>query len=115
MLLSWITFAKRPLTIAEAAQALYIQNALRELSMPGYVIPKVTVNPEAEWTLTSVCGGMIVGVVEKNITFLHFAHRTARKFLKKYLLVEFREACSIMTEVCLRCLSTDLSNHQKKG
>ncbi|KAF5974836.1 nacht ankyrin domain-containing protein [Fusarium coicis] len=104
MLLSWITFAKRPLTIAEATQALYIQNALRELSMSGYVIPKVTVSPEAEWSLTSVCGGMIVGVVEKNITFLHFAHRTARKFLKKYLLVEFQDACSIMTEVCLRCL-----------
>ncbi|KAM0196841.1 hypothetical protein ACHAPI_005722 [Fusarium lateritium] len=104
MLLSWITFAKRPLTIAEATQALYIQNASRELNMSGYVIPKVTLSREAEWTLTSVCAGMVVGVVEKKTTFLHFAHRTAKEYLKKNLLVECRDAYSLMTEVCLRCL-----------
>lgn len=104
MLLSWITFAKRPLTIAEATQALYIQNASRELNMSGYVIPKVTLNREAEWTLTSVCAGMVVGVVEKKTTFLHFAHRTAKNYLKKNLLVECQDTYSLMTEVCLRCL-----------
>jgi ankyrin repeat protein len=104
MLLSWITFAKRPLTIAEATQALYIHNALRELNMSGYAVPKVTLSRDAEWALTSVCAGMVVGVVEKNTTFLHFAHRTAKSYLKKYLLDECRDAYSLMTEVCLRCL-----------
>ncbi|KAF4990846.1 hypothetical protein FGRMN_8227 [Fusarium graminum] len=104
MLLAWIAFAKRPLTIAEATQALYIQNAALDLDIAGSVLPKISTTIETEWALTSVCAGMVVGVVENNTTYLHFAHSSAEQHLKDGLLARSQNTYSLMTEVCLRCL-----------
>ncbi|KAF4947314.1 hypothetical protein FSARC_14009 [Fusarium sarcochroum] len=103
-LLTWIVFAKRPLTVTEATQVLAIQDASSDSHSSRLMIPKASATSQTEWDLTSVCAGMVVGVVEKKTTFLHLAHSTAEQHLKESLLARSQDAHSTLTEVCLRCL-----------
>lgn len=78
--LTWLVFAKRELTIDELAHAIKIQNNSAAIQSETMMLPKGSILPSTELTLTTACVGIVV--VDEKSKIVRLAHNTAEKYLR---------------------------------
>jgi Ankyrin repeats (3 copies) len=92
--LSWITYAKKPLTTAELRHALAVKDS--EGKLDEDFIPNVEI-------LDSVCAGLVT--IEKNSDIIQLVHYTTQEYFKR--TSSFPNAETDMTVTCVTYLSFD--------
>ncbi|SPJ73909.1 related to ankyrin [Fusarium torulosum] len=95
--LSWITCAKRPLTISEIQHALATKRGKRELD-PGD-LPQIA-------DIVSVCAGLVTGDEQSDI--IRLAHYTTQQYFNNKQDELFPNVESDITTTCLTYLSFDV-------
>ncbi|KAF1996906.1 ankyrin repeat protein, partial [Amniculicola lignicola CBS 123094] len=95
--LSWITFAKRPLTTAEICSALAVEPGEAELDPEN--------KPDAE-DLVSVCAGLVV--IDPESAVIHLVHYTTQEYCER-ILDEWNPRAQLdITLTCLNYLCLDV-------
>src|SRR5438045_2939678 len=95
--LSWITYAQRPLTILELQHALAVE--------PGE--PKLDEENLSDIEdLVSVCAGLVT--VDQESSIVRLVHLTAQEYFERIRLKRFPNAQSKITTTCLTYLSFDV-------
>ncbi|KAL5378431.1 hypothetical protein DPSP01_009188 [Paraphaeosphaeria sporulosa] len=95
--LSWITYARRPLTTAELCCALAVERGESELD-PDNV-------PDIE-DLLSVCAGLVV--IDKESAIVRLVHYTTQEYFKRISETWYSGAALHIALTCLTFLSFDL-------
>lgn len=99
--LLWISFAVRPLMLAELLEALAVEPETRELDDS---------NMPYEELLTSVCAGLVV--IDKNTEVVRLVHYSAQEYFKRIRLMKFPTA---QTDIARTCLTYLLFDDFKEG
>jgi ankyrin repeat protein len=94
--LSWVTHAKRPITIAELRHALAVRDGAVELD--ANFIPEVE-------TLVSICAGLIT--VDEQSDIIRWIHYTTQKFFERTWILWAPHAQVDIARVCLTYLLFD--------
>lgn len=94
--LSWITYAKRPLTTSELQHALAVE--VGEPKLDNENLPEIG-------DMVSVCAGLVT-VDESNI--IRLFHYTTQEFFERTQKVWFPKAEADIANVCITCLSFDI-------
>jgi ankyrin repeat protein len=92
--LSWITYAKRPLTISELQHALAVEDGESELDEDNL--------PEIE-DMVSVCAGLVTVDEESNI--IRLIHYTTQEYFERTRGILFPNAEADITTTCITYLS----------
>ena len=92
--LSWITFAKRPLTTAEICCALAVESNEAELDPDN--------KPDVE-DLVSVCAGLVV--IDQESAFIRLVHYTTQEYFERTSSYFHPPAQLLIAETCLTYLS----------
>jgi ankyrin repeat protein len=92
--LSWITCAKRPLTITELQYALAVEDSDSELDTDNL--------PEIE-DMVSVCAGLVT--VDKESNIIRLIHYTTQEYFKQTRRRLFPKAEADITTICVTYLS----------
>ena len=92
--LSWITFAKRPLTTAEICCALAVESDEAELDPEN--------KPDVE-DLVSVCAGLVV--VDQESAIIRLVHYTTQDYFEKTNPYFYPDPQLLIAETCLTYLS----------
>jgi hypothetical protein len=92
--LSWITCAKRPLTVAELQHALAVETGEPELDNDNI--------PEVE-AMVSVCAGLVT--VDDESSIIRLVHYTAQEYLERKQNLWLPDAETEITSVCVAYLS----------
>jgi ankyrin repeat domain-containing protein 50 len=95
--LSWVSYALRPLTLEELQHALAIK--IGESKLDGRKIPD-------EEEITPVCAGLLI--VEHESRTVRFTHYTAEDYFKRVRETRFPTAQTIIVGTCLTYLSFDV-------
>ena len=95
--LSWISFALRPLTVTELRQALAVELGSRELDKSG--LPALT-------RLVSVCAGLVA--VDRQSQIIRPVHETTQIYFERNRLKLFPRAQQEISKTCLTYLSFDV-------
>jgi ankyrin repeat protein len=95
-ILSWIAYAKRPLTVQELQHALSVEPEQSDFDEHNL--------PEEE-LLTSVCAGL--AIIDKNGNTVRLVHATAQDYFLKVREKRFPVAQIAITRTCLSYLSFD--------
>ena len=94
--LSWISFAVRPLSLNELQEALAIEPGSRKLDKD---------NIPGEDLLTSVCAGLVV--IDQETQLVRLCHYSTDEYLKRVRGGKFPQASRYIAESCLTCLLYD--------
>lgn len=94
--LSWVYYAKRPLTLQELQHALAIE--------PGDTFLDEDGMPDKD-LLTSVCCGLLNAQEDEVVTFLHY---TAQEFFQRHEETFFKDSRGRIPLACLTYLSLDV-------
>ena len=92
--LSWITCAKRPLTVEELQHALAVEIGEPELDEDNL--------PEVE-AMVSACAGLVT--VDEESSIIRLVHYTAQEYLERVQNTWFPDAETEITSVCIAYLS----------
>ena len=95
--LSWISFALRPLTVTELRQALAVELGSREIDKSG--LPALT-------RLISVCAGLVA--VDRQSQIIRLVHETTQTYFQRNRLRLFPGAQPEISKICLTYLSFDV-------
>jgi hypothetical protein len=95
--LSWITYAKRPLTTAELQQALAVEIGEPELAEENF--------PELE-DMVSVCAGLVT--VDKESDIIRLVHYTTQEYFERTREFWFPEAEAEIAKTCVTYLLFDI-------
>ncbi len=103
--LSWISLAKRPLTLRELQCALSVEPGDIAMDEANFV---------DEETLSSACAGLIV--VDHESRIVRLAHYTTQEYFESQKDALFLDRQNLLAETCLTYLSFDVfSNWQFKN
>jgi ankyrin repeat protein len=95
--LSWITYAKRPLTTAELCCALAVEPEEAELDLENI--------PDVE-DMLSVCAGLVV--VDQESAVIRLVHYTTQEYFERIRDSQFPDAPLKVASACLTYLSFDV-------
>jgi len=94
--LSWLSYARRPLSLAEIQHAIAVEPTTTSLSKRDFI---------PEDILISVCAGIVI--VEKESNIIQLVHHTAHEYFLKKRTVHFPDAERDIANACLTYLSFD--------
>jgi ankyrin repeat protein len=102
--LSWISYALRPLAIQELKHALAVEEGDKEIDEEAI--------PEEE-LLTSICGGLVTIDHESNV--IRLVHYTTQEYFDKNRLTIFPDGETRITATCVTYLSFNVFDNGKPG
>ncbi|KAI4215997.1 MAG: hypothetical protein LQ351_001493 [Letrouitia transgressa] len=94
--LSWISFAVRPLKLAELREALSVEPGAREIDDSAA--------PDEE-LITSVCAGLVV--IDRKSEVVRLCHYSTEEYLKRFRIIRFPTAQTDIARTCLTYLMFD--------
>ncbi len=92
--LSWITYAKRPLTTSELQHALAVE--VGEFALDEENLPQIE-------DMVSVCAGLVT--VDKESNIIRLVHYTMQEYFKRTQKDWFPDAETNITRICITYLS----------
>ncbi|KAF7940554.1 uncharacterized protein EAE98_000681 [Botrytis deweyae] len=97
--LSWITFAKRPLTTAELQEAIAVEIDETELDQENFT--EIS-------TMISVCAGLVT--VDEESKIIRLVHYTTQEYFERTRDKWFPDAETFITTICVTYLSFETFN-----
>ena len=94
--LSWISFAVRPLKLAELREALSVEPEAHELDDSAA--------PDDE-LITSVCAGLVV--IDQKSEVVRLCHYSTEEYLRRFRTIRFPTAQMVIAQTCLTYLMFD--------
>ena len=107
-LLMWMTFASRPLTVAEMEHAVTISLDTSDLTKNNMLMERVSdIDPDEVLSggdLTSMCAGLVIVDASDKVLWVHF---TTQDYFIAHSATLFPEAHLALARCCLAYLSMD--------